>query len=358
MAAALQAAERGSRARLLSLQQMERNTLKALKGHAHLPWNFSALSAPRALGDRSWRVLMGVCALQGARPTMEDCHLEVDTKYYGVWFVFDGFGGATAAERARDFCQQAIPSLLEGMADNPKQALEDLCAEMGRQLSSESSGSTVQGCVFDKGKGLLYTASLGDGGAFLWRQNTTALAPLSCVRDFTYRKESERAAQVYRKHQEKVVREQLKPGGKSRADLMWAYDFPLGWTLAQGHARELGLKPSVISKAIGLPAVLIQALEEGRRGLNLARGVGGRDYQGFLSTHPKVSVTEVRMGDVLIVASDGWTDALAKIFHELQEGCLRNFGSPQRVAEQLAKRATTERGLLGDNVTVSVIWFQ
>jgi serine/threonine protein phosphatase PrpC len=133
---------------------------------------------------------------------------------------------------------------------------------------------------------------------------------------------------------------------------LWQYDYPDAWILAQGHAQERGIKPSVISQVGRSPEALMTGLVEGRNGLNLARGVGGRDYKEFLSTHPKVSVTEVRVGDVLIVASDGWTDALPQTFQGMGE--VLQGGSPQWVAEQLAQQGALTR----DNVTVIVIWFR
>jgi serine/threonine protein phosphatase PrpC len=273
---------------------------------------------------------------------MEDRHLAVDTPAYGLWGVLDGHAGELAAERA----VEEIPRLLDliwGLYP-PKQAFEELCAALGHQLRDERSGTTLVLSLLDKRTGHLYTATLGDSEAFVWRKETGALEPLSCVRSFDRSPDKERAKRVY----QQISTDQL--------------NYVEAWETGLKVARERGDKPKVVSlqQVQRLPlarraTTLMQALLNSTCGLTMPRALGDGEYREFMSIEPDVTITAVGPGDVVLMGSDGVTDYIGALRPWVQE-ILKTDVEMDRVAQEGVQQALAQ-GPPGeaDNVTLIAI---
>jgi serine/threonine protein phosphatase PrpC len=335
-------AEWVAREQLLDLEQTVFNCVVAAQDHrdqiplSPCPVDRFSFLCPM---DAQW----GVAEAQGERQEMEDRHLAFETWRYRIWGVLDGHGGKGAVEKALAL----IPSLLPGFIETKitlTLALQALCAHLGHLQREEKSGTTLVLSLLDKRTGQLHTATLGDSEAFVWRQDTGAVEPLSLVRSFDRSPDQQRVKAVYQRV---------------------GAEYVLAWENGITVARGRGDKPRVVSlqqcgrlQADRQAETLRYFLHNALCGLTTPRALGDSDYPEVISTEPDDTLTVVRSGDVLLMGSDGVTDLMQRLCPRVQE-VLSRQGPMQEVAHTVVQKALAcERPGGADNITLIAIRFQ
>ena len=288
---------------------------------------------------------------QGPRPTMEDAHFMQKLDSGNVLTgVFDGHGGYQISEYANNRFPALFSFYLQENGGNVRKAFEDTMVEIDREIPEggcyDRMGTTAVVSYIDQTTHLIYTATLGDSEANIYRKDAEGnlkSIPLSCVRDFGSKKD------------------------RQRLETAWGSDI-VAACFERARGRE-GTK-SVRSYL--------------SHGVNVARAIGDRcvasrgDVQ-IISRKPKITVNQLMKGDVLVNACDGLKDyasegtivkTLSDQYDDLSKmgildiflswvlwiftlGCYGNTVSP---AEKLVSLAKEEMGSeAGDNITISLI---
>jgi len=132
----------------------------------------------------------GVSSLQGARPTMEDCHIATTHKasltapLVGIYAIFDGHGGTLAAETAAALFVPHLTTSTDHFPDGDlalaltatTAACEHAVLEASRS-SRSYAGSTLTGMVVRHSD--LVCVNVGDSRVVLGRRGGTVAKPLS-----------------------------------------------------------------------------------------------------------------------------------------------------------------------------------
>lgn len=199
----------------------------------------------------------------------EDCYFITQEEQGILLGVLDGHGGDVVSGVVREkFKGLFFTNLLANL--DIREVFIETFAEMEEIVKIHTSGCTAVICFIDTKKGLIYTATLGDSEANIYRNidgERIVSIPLSCVRDWTCKKDALRA---------KEQNKEIEPD-KIRS-------FQLNNKTPETLAAVC-LKPRV-------------------DGINVSRafGDGKRSYMG---KKPKIVVSRLRQEDVILVTSDG-----------------------------------------------------
>jgi serine/threonine protein phosphatase PrpC len=262
----------------------------------------------------------------GPRRTMEDAHFYKIIPQGLLTGVFDGHGGKSVAQLANQMFQDKFTETLAKQKGNVRETFVKLINEIHEEVIKDRAldgmGSTAVVCYIDKRTHLIYTATLADSEANIYRaieSSDLKSIPLSCVRDWSCKKEALRASIS-----------------------MGVPEIATEWPLAQNPKQlRYSLMDSVEFKQI-----------------NVSRAIGDFDVVGTpekpgLIHKPKITVNRVERGDILVLACDGLKDfvtewqLISKLKEEVEDITM---------AEYLARTAVSKMfGRHGDNVTVVVI---
>lgn len=258
---------------------------------------------------------------------MEDISFYSDRSEGLLTGVFDGHGNASVAMHCASQFTDPFVASIAGESTDVRSALharfDQLNAEVLNIENFNEAGATGVVTYLDKARNQIFAATLGDSEAFIFRnfekEKGLQAIPLSCVRDWTSPKDSERLL-VYR------------PRARINFALPKHNRFPF---------------PS--------------------SGINVARSIGDKDLRNTfasmrsdsekaapnpLSSKPKVASARIYPGDIVVVGSDGLTDALS--ISEMAEAIESfNPAGGKTLASTLGELASAK---IDDDVTVRVIY--
>lgn len=257
---------------------------------------------------------------QGKRKTMEDAHFATAIGESGFLMgVFDGHGGDTVANFVNSAFADIFSNKLQELK-NVKLAFEQSCIEIQDQLNkmnsetSQFTGSTGVVSYIDRDTNLIYTATLGDSEANIYRQENGVLKsiPLSTVRDW------ESAADLKRG-------DRMNPG------------------ISNWFFKDTGEEKTRVK------------LKTLKMGINVSRAFGDTMYTGsgefentpVISQKPKVTVNKLMPGDRVVLCCDGLKDYASE---DLIVGRVGETPDVSQLAQRLLDLAF-ERNTT-DNVTV------
>jgi serine/threonine protein phosphatase PrpC len=267
----------------------------------------------------------------GPRAQMEDAHFYEEMKGGVLAGVFDGHGGKEVSQFASAEFEKRFPGALKEADGNVYNAFQTLIhhiqQDIARNSSWNSQGSTAVVCYIDTKKRLIYTATLGDSEANIYRNNligSVTSIPLSIVHNWS--SEARRLIAVFGERYRNVI------------ELLSMY---------QGGKH---LRSRVFT------------------GVNVSRAFGDVDQTGvpkkpLVMHEPSITVSKLREKDVVILACDGLKDyvedrEIAKTVGKTQSLAGAVFGRDERsLPKQLVHKALLkmqEEGH-GDNVTVLAI---
>lgn len=267
-----------------AFEKMKKNTQKAILEHQKksdtIYANFDQIEAFITLDDKSCAEDLSLfafyCEAQGKREHMEDATFFEQTEDSVIIGLLDGHGGSFVSKYIASKFPQRFYETLERLKGNIHQAFEvvfeNLQLEIAMTREWSHMGSTIVVSYIDKKKQLIYTATLGDSEANIYRviDDTIKSIPLSCVRDWSSKKDSLRASSALGKHH--IAKDWLNhPDPKSLR-------FPL---------RSFGVN---VSRAFG------------------DCGLVGLNKQSAIIQKPKITVNRLMQNDKLILACDGLKD--------------------------------------------------
>lgn len=234
----------------------------------------------------------------GPREQMEDAHFYKEMEKGILAGVFDGHGGKEVSAFASQEFQKRFPQALKDAKGNVHNAFETLIhhihQDIARYSSWNSQGSTAVVTYIDKESRLIYTATLGDSEANIYRNNfagSVTSIPLSFVHDWTT--DAGRLVKVY---------------GERLVSMIWNY---------------VGKNPKYLRSRLF-------------SGVNVSRAFGDVDQTGVpskpLVTHePVITVNKLKSKDVVILACDG----------------LKDYVPEQEISDTVAKTQSVARGVIG-----------
>jgi serine/threonine protein phosphatase PrpC len=255
-------------------------------------------------------------AMQGKRGAMEDAHFCIEDENKILAGVFDGHAGSGISDYAsKNFC--SIFETLLRSSGNVHEAFEAAFGQIQNDLSDQQlmGGSTAVVIYVDKATHLVYTATLGDSEANVYRVFNEKMKsiPLSCIRDWTSQKDAKRLA-CYHEIPELVKQLENSPNPK--------------------------------------------ALRSGLRGLgvNVSRAFGDFNHAGtpekpLVIAKPKITVNRLQEGDIVVLACDGLKDFVPE--KEIIKIVQRSGG--EDIAKELVNSALNAPWNSKDNVTVVAI---
>lgn len=310
-----------------AMEKMLKNAEKALVEHRE---NSHSCFASLAEGLPSLEKVMSTqprtpllfeyaeCDTRGKRDHMEDVHFYKEIPQGVITGVLDGHGGDEVAIYASAKFQEKFPNALTQKEGNVHQAFEAVIYDIQTSLEAkhagekEGPGSAAVFCFIDKHTNLIYTATLGDCEANIYRKTQFGhlkSIPLSCVRDWSSKKDALRAA-IY------LNNPALAKEWPTRQD-----------------SKNLRVK-----------------------GLNVSRAFGDSEIRGTINkpgviSKPKLTVNLLQPGDILLLASDGLKDYITEqaILYQIT----RNQPN-KSIAQRLIDYTTAyhENSVDLDNVTV------
>jgi len=234
----------------------------------------------------------------GPREQMEDAHFYKEMEKGILAGVFDGHGGKEVSAFASVEFERRFPEALKVANGNVHNAFETLIHHIHQDIARNSAwnnqGSTAVVSYIDKESRLIYTATLGDSEANIYRNSfvgSVTSIPLSFVHDWT--SDIGRLVNVY------------------GAGLMYRVMQYMG-----GHAKNIRSR-------------LVY-------GVNVSRALGDIDQTGVpakpLVIHePVITVNKLKSKDVVILACDG----------------LKDFVPEREIADTVAKTQSVAHGVLG-----------
>ncbi len=251
---------------------------------------------------------------QGLRLAMEDAHFFLEKDDRALIGVFDGHGGANVAEFAKDYFQSMFFVDLSEVDGDIHQAFQKVVDEVHAEVKKESKwdkqGTTAVVSYIDKKTHLIYTATIGDSEANIYRNKKSV--PLSCVRDWLSSKDFER--------------------------------------LQLAHSNDQAIEAHV--QGIGGDAKDLRAHISD--GVNVSRAIGDAYYESLngcplVTQKAKVTVNKLQPGDVVVLACDGLKDFMpeSKIIEAAHV-------MPSGLAYVLASHAVNKHQS-DDNVTVNLL---
>lgn len=309
----------------LSNQKMEKNLAKAKKEHGY--------GGPEQLSPINTQPLQcetGHAEAQGPRPFMEDAHFNLPLENGTLVGVLDGHGGKAVANLASMRFQALFPQILKKHEGNVHQAFEETFLTIQEEIIKQSKfnhvGSTAVICYIEKSTNRVYTATLGDSEANIYRMiNGRCISiPLSCVRDWSSTRDEKRAAKATQ--------------GEYKVPIVQFWN-------------KFGLEPKdrrVNRKMVSL------LLNNTFDGVNVSRAFGdqsnniGRAFNAVIAK-PKITILSLEPGDILVLACDGLKDYVKE---DILVKCIEKFRDKtseeiSKILVELALCCSTQ-----DNVTV------
>lgn len=206
---------------------------------------------------------------QGRRYQMEDAHFFQENEKGILLGVFDGHNGIEVARYACYRFQELFFSILE---DDVSKAFFTVFATIQEEIENkhsewESIGSTAVVSYIEKATNYVYTATLGDSEANIYRKigKKRKSLPLSCIRNWGTKRDAYSA---------KLALGEAIPFKK--------------------NSKEMRHPPPGISVHSG-------------SGLNVSRALGDVLFKGVIHS-PKITLTTLLPGDILLLACDGLKD--------------------------------------------------
>jgi serine/threonine protein phosphatase PrpC len=299
---------------------MTKNATKAIEDHATSASVYITpleLPTPIALasGTPPLTLTVTVAEAQGPRPQMEDAHFLLQTPQGTLVGVCDGHGGFEVARYVSTAFQARFFEGLTHNQGNVHQTFERLVHDIHQEVTQHSEwaqmGTTLVVCYVDPHTHRVYTATLGDSEANIYRRMgfIQRSIPLSPMRNWAHPTEARRAANVLRRP-----------------------EIAMTWPLEQNP------------KYLRYPLPMA--------GVNVSRAIGDQwiSPPGGLVHKPKITVQQLRSGDRLVLASDGLKD-------HVPEPTIAVLSVQPSLAQSLVTCAINQ-GNSRDNVTVLVVEVQ
>lgn len=300
---------------------------------------------------------VSISEAQGARPAMEDAYLYLMLPYGDLFGIFDGHGdeGKISRQAAQAFLKR-FPLLYEANRTDIRGVFTKLCEDIHKEIRQTRGGTTALVCFRDLIAGRLYTMTLGDSEAFIFRRDSSGnihAIPLSRVRNWSHPKEQARAERVIA---DPRIFEAWKNSGSSESEKKY---FP-PVHIANGIA-----KPIDCLNEDGTPMLDERGQPVFVAHLNVSRSLGDHAcrYNGkrVLSQKPHVSLTQLHPGDLLVLGCDGVWDFVNR--DALINDVLKPHWSQPGIAEKICdyaleaqravcKAAEVPDNYICDNVTV------
>lgn len=323
----------------IALEKMWKNGNKAIVEHQKDPLSESAYLPPsKAMPSldslknspqiNSLKFEHNFAERQGVRSAMEDAHLFQETDEGILAVICDGHGGAEIAKFATEYLKNNFDRVLKNNQGNVHAAFEVIIDKIEKEVEKNDKwrdmGSTLVMSYVDKNTNLVYTATLGDSEANIYRQDNSNLLSiaLSCIRDWAHPKDAKRAGLVLKNPN--IVK--YWPLEKNPKNLRFPSFF-----YGVNVARALG-----------------------DRGINLLAHQQFFTHLDGVSHKPKITVNKVRPGDVLILACDGLKDYVPE--KEIID-ILANLNQQSDAAQRLVDFAIDQRNSQ-DNVSVLAIYIK
>jgi serine/threonine protein phosphatase PrpC len=214
---------------------------------------------------------------QSKRETMEDAHFYVELENGVLAGIMDGHGGSEVSKYASAQFKERFPETLGRFNGDVYQAFEHLIHDIHKEVAKHeawnSQGTTAAISFIDKRTHLIYTATVADSEAKIYRniENQVKSIPLSPIRNWASTKEAIRAAIAL--NCPNIV-------------MMWPLD------ISGAKHRRVGR-------------------------LNISRSIGDADHT-LVNDHPavihkpKISVNQLKPGDTVIIACDGLWDFVSE----------------------------------------------
>lgn len=330
----------------VAIQKMKKNLMKAQNEHVDSFQKNNPRCGPKSISNpyeiskqpehptntRELKCLSAYAEAQGPRPSMEDAHFSISLRGGTLVGVLDGHGGKAVADYASQRFQNLFPPLLEKHNGNVHQAFEEVFslinAEIIKNRKYDHIGSTAVICYIERSTNCVYTATLGDSEANIYRKINCRYKsiPLSCVRDWSCTRDEQRAAQATQMEYREPIVEYWHNKNLSSKDRRVAPKFS-----------------ALILQNVGLVG-----------GVNVSRAFGdqanniGRPFDAVIAK-PKITMFNLEPEDILILACDGLKDYVEE---DSVIECIGKNASktPQVISKNLVKLAIDNSAW--DNVTV------
>ncbi|MBS0627663.1 MAG: protein serine/threonine phosphatase 2C family protein [Verrucomicrobia bacterium] len=303
-------------------EKMLQNCKKALKEHAALlyPLYKGVYASLKEIflsdNPQKLRYTHLVKDTVGRRSQMEDRHFYIENEKGILLGVLDGHNGIQVANYAAYRFQEQFFSFLEELDYNIYQAFLDFFLLIQEEIEMkhpgwDQIGTTVVVCYVEKETNYLYTATLGDSEANIYRLlgEKRKSIPLSCIRNWSTKRDFVSAKKA------------------------------LGVAIPyKKNPKEMRHPPFGESVHSGL-------------GLNVSRALGDASFKGVIHS-PKITATTLLPGDILLLACDGLKDFVPEkeiiqiIDYHLGQGSL---------VQALVDHAIIHRKST-DNVTISAVF--
>lgn len=260
------------------------------------------------------KVVCDVAEDIGVRPTMEDAHFFKEIPQGVIAGVFDGHAGSQVSNYANEQFSNRFSDQLVKNKGNVAHAFQSLIDEIHNEVVERKwdDGATAVICfIVGDNSGIIYTATLGDSEANIYRKMDKKMKsiPLSCLRDWTSKKDAKRAA--------------IATDDPSKATK---------WPKAKNP------------KALRFPTEF---------GINVSRAIGDVAFSEGISHKAKITVNQVKPGDKIVIACDGLKDYVPeKDIVRIVDNHL-TYGEGD-LAKKLMRHALNS-GQSMDNVTVLVL---
>ncbi len=269
----------------MAMRKMLKNFRKAIEEHkikdpsAYVSFQDDLLPSEIRIDPQPLRIIYFEAESQGPRPTMEDAHFLKEFDQGFISGILDGHGGSGVAQYVSERIQELFSSALKMLNGDVFQTFETVIHAIHEEVSEKGewncTGCTAVICFIEKKTRLIFTATLGDSEANIYRRMNDSLQsiPLSCVRDWKSTKDAQRAASAIEEP-----------------------EIALRWPKAPNP------------KALRFPNEF---------GLNISRSIGDADLCGTREKpgvihKPKISMTQLQFGDIIILASDGLKDYVSE----------------------------------------------
>jgi|SRR5581483_9891686 len=302
-------------------EKMLKNERKAIQEHREKSKDLAYATLEEALQpfedkvSTSLQFSLSDAEAIGPRPTMQDAHFYKMMSQGLLVGVFDGHGETGAiAKFASEIFQKRFPQLLsqKNILECFKKVIQEIHEKVLLNKDWDDSGTTACVCFIEKATNKIYTATLGDTEAKIYRKINGKIKsiPLSLVRDWSSKKEARRASLA-----------------------MECPEIAQEWPKRE-NAKELRLFHRI----------------------NVARAIGDKNCCGTpdkpgIVQKPKITVNVLKSGDELILACDGVWDYVLE--HEIVEQ-IEQHPTHMTLAKRLVDYALKEKSSY-DNVTVLAI---
>lgn len=346
----------GSISKSLAMKKMKKNLVKAKKEHFKAyeasrkrigksesktddktsnPYEFSIPYKLKSV--KPLKLQTGSCQTQGPRPSMDDAHFSIPLPGGILLGVLDGHGdgGKAIANFISHRFQQLFQSTLDKNDNNVHQTFEEIAKVIQTEIveirSFDHIGSTAVVCYIQKSTNCIYTATLGDSEANIYRQCKSI--PLSCVRDWASHRDEQRASLSTEGEFVKPLQEFWKDA-----------HFPSKHRRVNSKGSDKLVEEIDISEAL-------------HYGSNVSRAFGdhevnkGREIDAIIAKF-KITACRLKRGDILVLACDGLKDYVDEKLI-VENITLNSFGSANDISKELINLAIRNR--TKDNVTVVTV---